>query len=193
MPNSHGGHLGNATSSFTTTDSLSDSERLFWGMIYLFIYLFIHLLFQTWPHQHLGHGTMVNLTNLEGFVVKNNIETIYVSSTSPKLICNPKGHSSLVLVKDVPQLNLKVDSYKYQIFQEKWSIHIPIGQLLRQILNKITRLFQKISLIWFLKFWLKFGKMLKNRPIHIQTLAFYKGSFIYQEADFATHVGGTSP
>ena len=26
MPNSHGGHLANATSSFTTTDSLSDSD-----------------------------------------------------------------------------------------------------------------------------------------------------------------------
>ena len=36
MPNSHVGHLGNATSSFTTTDSLSDSDRLFWGMIFFF-------------------------------------------------------------------------------------------------------------------------------------------------------------
>ena len=36
-------------------------------------------------------------------------------------------------------------------------------------------------------------KILKNRPIHIPNYALYKGSFIYQEADFATHVGGTSP
>ena len=36
MPNSHGGYLGNATSSFTTTDSISDSDRLFWGIIFFF-------------------------------------------------------------------------------------------------------------------------------------------------------------
>ena len=30
-------------------------------------------------------------------------------------------------------------------------------------------------------YWLKFGKILKNRPIHIPSFAFYKGSFIYQE------------
>ena len=61
---------------------------------------------------------MVNLTNLEGFVVKNNIETIYVSSTSPKLISNPKGALKFGFGKDVPQWNLKVDSYKYQFFQK---------------------------------------------------------------------------
>ena len=35
------------------------------------------------------------------------------------------------------------------------------------------------------QFWFKFGKILKNQPIHIPDFAFYKGSFIYQEADFA--------
>ena len=63
---------------------------------------------------------------------------------------------------------------------------MPIGPILRQILNKITRFFKR-----FLR--LKFRKILKNRPIHIQNFAFYKGSFMYQEADFAIHVGGTSP
>ena len=38
-----------------------------------------------------------------------------------------------------------------------------------------------------------FGSNWKNQPIHIPNFAFYKGSFIYQEADFATHVGGTFP
>ena len=34
---------------------------------------------------------------------------------------------------------------------------------------------------------------LKNQPIHIQISSFQKASFKYQEADFASHVGGTSP
>ena len=33
----------------------------------------------------------------------------------------------------------------------------------------------------------QFGKIVKNRPNHIQNSAFYKGSFIYQEADFASY------
>ena len=53
-------------------------------------------------------------------------------------------------------------------------------------------IFSKIFLI-LSQFWFKFGQILKNRPIHIPDFAFYKGSFIYQEADFATHVSGTSP
>ena len=36
------------------------------------------------------------------------------------------------------------------------------------------------------QFWLKFGNILKNRPFHAPNSAFYNGSFIYQEADFAT-------
>ena len=43
------------------------------------------------------------------------------------------------------------------------------------------------------QFWLKFRKILKNWPILMPNFVFYKRSFIYQEADFATHVGGTSP
>ena len=62
---------------------------------------------------------MVNLTNLEGFVVKNNIETIYVSSTSPKLICNPKGHSSLVLVRMCPAAEFESRLIQIPIFPEK--------------------------------------------------------------------------
>ena len=29
------------------------------------------------------------------------------------------------------------------------------------------------------QFWLQFGKILKNRPIHIPNFAFHKGSFVY--------------
>ena len=36
---------------------------------------------------------------------------------------------------------------------------------------------------------IKFGNILKNQPIYVPNFAFYKWSFIYQEADFATHVG----
>ena len=91
---------------------------------------------------------------------------------------------------DVPPQNLKVDPYKYQFFKKSEWIHTPIGPTLGQILSKINR-FSKIFLN-LSQFWLKFGKILKNRPIHIPNFAFYKGSFIYQEADFATHVGGTT-
>ena len=54
-------------------------------------------------------------------------------------------------------------------------------------MHKITNFFQN-----FLKFEPILAQILKNRPIHIPDFASYKGSFIYQEADFATHVSGTS-
>ena len=60
-----------------------------------------------------------------------------------------------------------------------------------QILNKITKFFQN-----FLKFEpisAQIGPNFEKRPIHIPDFASYKGSFIYQEAGFATHVSGTSP
>ena len=44
------------------------------------------------------------------------------------------------------------------------------------------------------QFWLKFGENFdKSNPFIYHIFAFYKGSLIYQEADFATHVGSTSP
>ena len=69
-------------------------------------------------------------------------------------------------------------------------IHIPICSILGKILSKIIH-FSKISLN-LSQFWLKFGNILKNRPIHIPNFAFHKRTFIYmyQQADFATHVGG---
>ena len=103
----------------------------------------------------------------------------------------PGGVLKFGLGRDVPPRNLKVDPYKYQFFKKKWPIHIPIGPIFGQILNKITRFFQN-----FLKFepiLAQISEFLKNQPIHIPNFAFYKGSFIYQEADFATHVSGTSP
>ena len=102
-----------------------------------------------------------------------------------------RGILKFGLGRDVPPQNLKVDPYKYQFFKEKWPIHIPIVPILCQILSKITQFsktFLKLS-----HFWLKFGNILKNRPIHIPNFTFYKGSFIYQEADFSTRVGATSP
>ena len=99
----------------------------------------------------------------------------------------PGGVLKFGFGRDVPPRNLKVDPYKYKFFKKKWPIHIPIGPIFGQILSKITRFFQN-----FLKFE-QFGDLLKNQPIHIPNFAFYRGSFIYQEADFATHVSGTSP
>ena len=93
--------------------------------------------------------------------------------------------------RDVPPPILKVDPYKYQFFKKKWPIHIPIGPIFGQILSKspdFSKIFLNLS-----QFWLKFGELLKNQPIHIPNFAFYKGSFIYQEADFATNVSSTSP
>ena len=97
--------------------------------------------------------------------------------------------------RDALPQNLKVDPYKYQFFKKKWPIHIPIVPILGQILSKITQKSPDFSKIFLnlSQFWLKFGQIFKNRPIHIPNFAFYKGSFIYQEADFATHVGCKSP
>ena len=74
----------------------------------------------------------------------------------------------------------KTDVFAIECLDQRKSdpFNMPIGPILRQILNKITR-FSKRFL------WLKFRKILKNQPIHIQNFAFYKGSFMYQEADFA--------
>ena len=83
---------------------------------------------------------------------------------------------------DVPLQNLKVDHINNKFFKKRCPIHIPVGPILCQILSKITGFFS----IWILD-------SFENQPVHIQNFAFYKGSFIYQEADFATDVGGTSP
>ena len=89
--------------------------------------------------------------------------------------------------RDVALRKLKVDPYEYQFFKKKWPVHIPIGPILGQILCKIawfSKIFINLS-----QFWLKF---VKNQPIHIPNSVFCKGSFIYQAADFATHVGSGS-
>ena len=79
--------------------------------------------------------------------------------------------------RDVLPQNLKEDPYKYQIFQEKVT-HSNTDQ------TNFAPNFEQNHLIWKI--------LKKNRPIHIPYFAFYKGSFIYQKADFATHVGHTS-
>ena len=72
----------------------------------------------------------------------------------------------------MPPQNLKVDLYKYQFFKKKLPILIPICSILGQILSKIAQSY---------------------RLIHIPNFVFYKGSFRYQEVNFATHVGSTCP
>ena len=81
----------------------------------------------------------------------------------------PRGVLKFGFGRDVPLQNLKVhvDPYKYQFFKKK-------------VTHSYTNR-------------LKFGQILKNQPIQKPNFAFYKGSFIDQEADFATPVGGTFP
>ena len=85
----------------------------------------------------------------------------------------PRGYSSFVFCKDVPPQNLKVDSFKIPIFKEKVT-HSYTNQL------NFGPNFEQNYLIF------------PGQPIHIPNSASYKGSFIYQVADFSTHVGGTS-
>ena len=89
--------------------------------------------------------------------------------------------------RDVPPWNFKVDltntkfsrkSDQSDQFCTKFSAKSP----------NFFKIFLNLT-----KFWLKFQKFLKNRPIHIPNFAFYAGSFIHQEAEFVTHVGSTSP
>ena len=60
-------------------------------------------------------------------------------------------------------------------------MHITISPILGQILSKITQFFQN-----FLEFEAILAQIRENFA------CIYMGSFICQEADFATHVGGTS-
>ena len=77
--------------------------------------------------------------------------------------------------------------------RKKWPIHVPpiypifLTSFLPWLPN-FSKIFLNLS-----QFGLKFGKLLKNWSIYILAFAFYKGSLIYQEADFATQVCGTSP
>ena len=94
--------------------------------------------------------------------------------------------------RDVPLRNLKDDSCKYQFFKKKVTNSYANPTNFAPNFEQNHLIFPKIFLN-LSQFWLKFGKIVKNQPIHIPNFAFYKGSFIYQEADFATHVGGMSP
>ena len=91
------------------------------------------------------------------------MKNIYVSSISSKLICNPKGHSSLVLV-GMCRSGIWQQTHTNTNFSRKSDpFNMPIGPILSQILNKITRFFKRFL-------WLKLRKILKNRSIHIQKL-----------------------
>ena len=96
-----------------------------------------------------------------------------------------------LVCRDVPSWNLKVDPYKNKFFKKSDLFIYQSTQFWAKFRAKSPD-FSKICLN-LSQFWLKFGKILKNWPIYIPNFAFYKGSFIYQEADFATHVGSTSP
>ena len=97
-----------------------------------------------------------------------------------------KGAQGFGFGRNVPLRNLKVDPYEYQFFKK----NDPFIYQSAQIWGKSPN-FSKIVLN-LSQFWLKFWKIVKNLPTDIANFAFYKRSFIYQEADFATHVGGTS-
>ena len=160
-----------------TEDSLSDSERPFWDILIFFFF------FQTCPLYWSTPRTRSN----GGFNILRGIcgEKQHWDHSS-NMICNPKGHSSLVLV-GMCRSGIWQQTHTNTNFSRKSDpFNMPIGPIFRQILNKITRFFKRFL-------WLKFRKILKNRPIHIQNFAFYKGSFMYKKADFAAHVGGTSP
>ena len=99
------------------------------------------------------------------------------------LIRDPPG-------RDILLRNLKVDPYKYQFSRTSNPFIYQSAQFWIKFWAKsfdFSKIFLNLS-----QFWLKFEKILKNRLIHIPNFAFYNGSFIYQEADFATHVSGTS-
>ena len=105
--------------------------------------------------------------------------------------CTPGGYSTLVLV-GMYQWEFKVapHTYIYQFSKKKWPIHTPIDPILGKILTKITQFFQ-ISL-YVSQFLLKFGEFWKS--IHSFTkFCIKRESLVYQEADFTSHVCGTSP
>ena len=84
--------------------------------------------------------------------------------------------------------NMKVDPYKYQLFKKKW--HPFICQSAQFFLRNFEQnhpVFQN-----FLKFEPILAQIWDNfeKSTHSHTKL---GSFIYQEADFATQVGSTSP
>ena len=88
--------------------------------------------------------------------------------------------------RDVPPRNLKVDPYNTNFSRKSDPFMYQLVQFVAKFWAKspdFSKFFLNLS-----QFWLKFGELLKNQPIHIPNFAFYKGSFIYQEADFATHV-----
>ena len=109
--------------------------------------------------------------------------------TSCRGCCDPGMVLKFGFGRDVPSWNLKVDPYNYQFFKKKWPIHIPICSILGQILNQSTQVFPNFGSN-LRKFW-------KINLFIYHTLHFIRGhshgSFIYQEADFATHAGDTSP
>ena len=100
--------------------------------------------------------------------MKNNTGTIYVSSISSKLICNPKGHSSLVLVGMCRSGIWQQTRTNTNFSRKSDPFNMPIGPILRQILNKITRFFKRFL-------WLKFRKILKIDPFIYKTLHFIRG------------------
>ena len=90
----------------------------------------------------------------------------------------------------MPLQNLKVDPYKYQ-FSRKREPFVYHSALFRAKFWAKVLDFSKKNLK-FESILAQTWEILKNQPIHIPNLHSIRGSFIYQEADFATHVCGTS-
>ena len=86
------------------------------------------------------------------------------------LIKKPQGVLKFGFGRDVPPWNLKVDYTNTSFSSQNNSFIYQLAQFLGQILNKITNLFQH-----FLKFWLRFGQIVKNRPFIYQILHFIRG------------------
>ena len=111
--------------------------------------------------------------------------------TIPSLACctlrshlDARGVLMFGFGKDVPLQNSKVDPSKYQFFKEKWPTYKPIIPPINPILDKIlSKISPTSKILWNLsQCWLKFGKILKNRPILISNFkGHYKprGSFCY--------------
>ena len=147
----------------------------------------------------------------------------YIFLGKARLCCGikfPRGVLKFGFGRHVPLQNLKVDPYKYQFARKSDPFIYQSTQFGAKFWAKspnISKIFLNLSQFFIYQstqfgakfwakslnfskiflnlsqLWLKFGKIWKNQPIYIPQFALCKRSFLHQEADFATHVGGTSP
>ena len=87
------------------------------------------------------------------------------------LTSQPGGVLKFGFGREVPPRNLKVDPYKNQFFKKKVTQSYTNRPTYGPSFEPNRPIFPN------------FGKILKNPPIHAPNSLFYKGQFIYQEAD----------